>query len=73
MISIIWRKFTDKTGVNAEFYRAAAELRDLYEFRILDEYQDDLHAWLSEQLANADREEEEFISFTIVQAFQYHY
>lgn len=64
---------TDKTGVNAEFYRAAAELRDPYGFRIMDDYQDDLHAWLSERLANADREEEEFISFTIVQAFDYHY
>lgn len=64
---------TDKTGVNAEFYRAAAELRDLYGFRILDEYQDDLHAWLSEKLANADREKEKFISFTIVQAFDFHY
>lgn len=63
---------TDKTGVNAEFYRAAAELRDLYGFRILDEYQDDLHAWLSEKLANADREKEDTISFSIVQAFDFH-
>ena len=63
---------TDKTGVNAEFYRAAAELRDLYGFRILDEYQDDLHAWLSEKLANADKEKEGTISFSIVQAFDFH-
>ena len=63
---------TDKTGVNAEFYRAAAELRDPYGFRIMDDYQDDLHAWLTEKLAEADREEEEFISFTIAQAFDFH-
>lgn len=64
---------TDKTGVYAEFFRAAENLRDQYGFRIMDGYQDDLHAWLIDKLTNADREEQESISFTIVQAFEYRY
>jgi len=64
---------TGKTGVNVEFFRAAENLRDQYGFRIMDEYQDDLHAWLADKLANADREKEDSISFSIVQAFDFHY
>lgn len=64
---------TDKTGVNAEFYRAAENLRDLYGFRIMDGYQDDLHAWLIDKLTHADREKEDTISFSIVQAFDFYY
>lgn len=64
---------TGKTGVNAEFFRAAESLRDPYGFRIMDEYQDDLHAWLADKLANADREKEDTISFSIAQAFDFHY
>lgn len=62
-----------KDGKSVPFYRAANALRDPYGLRIMDESQDDLHAWLTEKLAEADREEEEFISFTIVQAFEYRY
>lgn len=62
---------TDKTGVNAEFYRAAAELRDPYGFRIMDGYQDDLRAWLIGKITNADRKKEDTISFSIVQAFDF--
>ena len=63
---------TDKTGVYTDFFRAAEILRDPYGFRIMDGYQDDLHSWLIDKITNADRKEEEFISFTIVQAFDYH-
>lgn len=62
-----------KDGKSVSFYRAANALRDPYGLRIVDESQDDLHAWLTEKLAEADREEKEFISFTIVQAFEYRF
>lgn len=62
-----------KDGKSVSFYRAANALRDPYGLRIMDESQDDLHTWLTEKLAEADREEEELISFTIVQAFEYRY
>lgn len=64
---------TDKTGVYAGFFRAAENLRDSYGFRIMDGYQDDLHAWLIGKLTNADREKEDTISFSIVQAFDFYY
>lgn len=64
---------TDKTGVYAGFFRAAENLRDLYGFRIMDGYQDDLHAWLIDKLTKADREKEDTISFSIVQAFDFYY
>lgn len=63
----------DKTGVYAGFFRAAENLRDLYGFRIMDGYQDDLHAWLIDKLTKADREKEDTISFSIVQAFDFYY
>lgn len=62
-----------KAGKSAPFYRAANALRDPYGLRIMDESQDDLHTWLTEKLAEADREEKEFISFTVVQAFEYRF
>lgn len=63
---------TDKTGVYADFFRAAEILRDPYGFRIMDGYQDDLHSWLIDKITNADREKEDTISFSIVQAFDFH-
>lgn len=62
-----------KDGQSVSFYRAANALRDPYGLRIVDESQDDLHAWLTEKLAKADREEEDTSSFSIVQAFDFHY
>ena len=66
-------ELTDKTGVYAGFFRAAENLRDSYGFRIMDGYQDDLNAWLIGKLTNADREKEDTISFSIVQAFDFYY
>ena len=63
---------TDKTGVYAKFFRAAENLLDQYGFRIMDGYQDDLHSWLIDKLTNADREKEDTISFSIVQAFGFY-
>ena len=64
---------TDKTGVYAAFFRAAKKMQDPYGFRIMGGYQDDLHSWLIDKLTNADREKEDTISFSIVQAFDFHY